>query len=275
MIARRLILALFIALLLSGGFTYWLSRKVSRPHSLASAGHQYVTAASNLDAGEAIKAASLKLVDWPGNTPLAGAFTKPDDVAGRVMLFPVAAGQPILESQLSAPGSGTGLATKVTEGMRAISLKSDEVVGVSGFLLPGTHVDVLVTYPSPNSQEPVTATVLQNVVVLAAGQKIQPDPDGKATTVDVVTLLVTPRDAEKAVLAAAHGSVHFDLRNGADQEQINNAPLQLSQLEGVAAKAAPRPATGAEHKVSLNLQPKGGYVVETIAGGKQTMDTFQ
>jgi pilus assembly protein CpaB len=271
MIARRLILALFFALLISGAFTYWLSRKVSRPHAQGSAAHKYVTASMNLDAGEAIKKENLKLVDWPGNTPLPGAFTKTDDVIGRVMLFPVAAGEPVLERQLSAPGSGTGLANKVTEGMRAISLKSDEIVGVAGFLLPGTHVDVLVTYPSPASQEPVTATVLQNVVVLAAGQKIQPDPDGKAVTVDVVTLLVTPRDAERAVMAAAHGSVHFDLRNGADQEQLSRAPLQLSQLEGpkTESRAAASPAP---HK--FTTQPKSSYVVETIAGGKQTVDTF-
>lgn len=273
MIARRLILALFIALLISGAFTYWLSRKVSHSHVQNPAAHQYVTASTNLDAGEAIKVDNLKLVEWQGNAPLVGAFTKTDDVVGRVMLFPVAAGEPILQRQLSAPGSGTGLANKVTEGMRAISLKSDEVVGVAGFLLPGTHVDVLVTYPSPASQEPVTATVLQNVVVLAAGQKIQPDPDGKAVTVDVVTLLVTPRDAERAVMAAAHGSVHFDLRNGADQEQLTNGPLQLSQLQGAMPNAEPRPAAS-PRKVSTAVQPKSSYVVETIAGGKQTVDTF-
>ncbi len=270
MIARRLILALFVALLLSGGFTYWLSRKVARPHAQASVQRQYVTAATNLNPGEAIKPASLKLVSWPGAAPLEGAFTEPEDVAGRIMLFPLAAGEPILERQLASAGAGTGLATRVTEGMRAISLKSDEVVGVAGFLLPGTHVDVLVTYPSPNSQEPVTATVLQNVEVLAAGQKIQPDPEGKAVTVDVVTLLVTPRDAEKAVMATAHGSVHFDLRNGGDQQQVSDSPLQLSQLEGIAAKSL---TAATPRKVSLRVQPKS-YTVETIAGGKQREDTF-
>ena len=110
MIARRLILALFIALLISGAFTYWLSRKVSHSHVQNPAAHQYVTASTNLDAGEAIKVDNLKLVEWQGNAPLVGAFTKTDDVVGRVMLFPVAAGEPILQRQLSAPGSGTGLA---------------------------------------------------------------------------------------------------------------------------------------------------------------------
>src|SRR6202044_3534668 len=107
------------------------------------------------------------------------------------VLYPLPKGEPILERQLAAAGSG--LTAKIPSGMRAISVRSDEVVGVAGFLLPGNHVDVLFTSHSDKSPEPRTATVLQDVVVVAAGQQIRPDPEGKPTSVNnVVTLLLTP-----------------------------------------------------------------------------------
>ena len=176
---RRLVFALVIALGVSGLFTWWLSKKFNKPAAAAPARQQYVAAAVDLEAGAMLHPASLHLIDWPESAPLQGAFTKLDDVAGRIVLFPLAAGQPILERQLSAPGSSSGLTVKIPEGMRAISLKSDDVVGVAGFLLPGTYVDVLVTYHTAATAEPITATILQDVEVLAAGQKFQPDPKAR------------------------------------------------------------------------------------------------
>ena len=108
----------------------------------------YVAASEPLEAGELLKPASLQLVEWPASSPLTGGFTKIDDVAGRVVLYPLPKGEPILERQLAAAGSGAGLTANIPSGMRAISVRSDEVVGVAGFLLPGTHVDVLMTYHS-------------------------------------------------------------------------------------------------------------------------------
>ena len=271
MIARRFISALVIALVISGVFTFWLSRKFAKPHAAPPKMQQYVAPTANLEAGEVLQAPKLKLVDWPSAAPLPGAFAKPQDLVGRTVLYPVSADQPIQERQLSAPGAGVGLSVKIPDGMRAISLRTDQVVGVAGFLLPGTHVDVLVTYKVPGSTDPITSMVLQDVEVLTAGQKMQPDPEGKATSVDVVTLLVKPGDAERAVLASAQGSVHFVLRNGSDRVQVIDQPAQLSLLSGhgVAAPAAP------VHKVVLVAAPPKTYAVETIAGGKQTVDTFQ
>ena len=269
--ARRLISALFVALLASGVFTFWLSKKFARPHSAAPAKQQYVAAVANLQAGEVLRPVGLKLVDWPITSPIEGAFLKPEDVAGRVILYPVAAGEPIQERQLAPAGSGTGLTAKIPEGMRAISLRSDQIVGVAGFMLPGTHVDVLVTYRTPGSTDPITSMVLQDVEILAAGQKTQPDPEGKPTTVDVVTLLVNPNDAEKAVLAAAQGSVHFVLRNQRDRERVVDRPAQLSQLGGDVPKVAT--TTTINHRAVVVAAAKL-YSVETVAGGKQTVDTF-
>lgn len=269
---RRLVLALFLALGFSGIFTFWLSRRFAKPVAAAPVRHQYVAAASDLSAGETLHPQSLKLIDWPETTPLQGAFAKPDDVAGRIVMFPLAAGQPILERQLSAPGAASGLTVKIPEGMRAISLKSDDIIGVAGFLLPGTYVDVLVTYHTAATSEPITATILQNVQILAAGQKFQPDPEGKANSVDVVTLLVKPDEAEKVVLASSQGIVHFVLRNGSDKHSEKEAAIQLSQLEG---GSVPRPVESAPGRTSRPTPQPSAYVVETVNGGKPSLESFK
>jgi pilus assembly protein CpaB len=271
-IARRLVLALLIAITISGVFTFWLSRRFARPHNSSSPRLQYVATGRKMEAGEILKPADLKQIDWPNSSPLEGSFFRQADVTGRTLLYPLAAGEPILDRQLSAPGMGSGLSIRIPDGMRALSLKSDQVVGVAGFLLPGTHVDVLVTYHTPMSSDPVTATVLQDAEILAAGQKMQPDPEGKAATVDVVTILVSPQDAEKAVLASAQGTVHFVLRNGSDHDRVSNSPIQLSSLDpAFGSKPNVKPAAV---RVRTSVEPKP-YTVEVLRGDKQTVETFQ
>ena len=179
----------------------------------------YVAAGQPLEAGELLKPGSLQLIDWPVSSPIIGGFTKIEEVAGRIVLYPLPKGEPILERQLAAAGAGAGLTADIPSGMRAISVRSDEVVGVAGFLLPGAHVDVLMTFHSAIAPEPQTLTVLQDVVVLAVGQQTHPQPDGKPISVNVVTLLLKPEDAEKVVLATSLGVIYFVLRNGADKEQ--------------------------------------------------------
>jgi pilus assembly protein CpaB len=273
MTARRLLAALLMALVGSGLFTFWLSTRFSKPAAAAPAVQQYVAAVHNLDSGEMLQKTSLTLVNWPGNGKLDGAFVKPDDLVGRTVLYPLAAGEPILDRQLSAAGAGVGLAMKIPDGMRAISLKTDQVVGVAGFLLPGTHVDVLVTYRTPLQPDPVTATVLQDAEVIAAGQKMQPDPEGKPAPVDVVTLLVKPNDAERVTLASAQGSVHFVLRNGSDHDTVADEPAQLSELGGQLKAPVSHEKV---HKVDAPAQPVAQiYTVQTVAGGKQTTESFQ
>jgi pilus assembly protein CpaB len=186
-------------------------------------------------------------------------------VLGREVLFPLDKGQPILDKYLSAPGSGMGLAGKIPDGMRAIALRSDEVVGVAGFLLPGSRLDVLVTYRTEGSPEPRTSTVLQNAEVLATGHQVQPDPEGKPATVTVVTLLLTPGEAERAVLASTQGSIHFVLRNGSDTQRTQTSPVVLSQLSG-----NPAPLGSA----TLQRPARRVVLVETITGDHRSTDTF-
>lgn len=273
MLNRRLTLAFIIALVVSGIFTFWLSQKFSKnthPAPPPPKNQQYVAAADNMEAGQPIRAENLRLVDWPASVPLPGAFTNPGPLVGRNVLYPLAAGEPILERQLSNPGAGSGITVKIPNGMRAISLRTDEVVGVAGFLLPGTHVDVLVTLHVSNQPDPVTSTVLQDAEILATGQKTEPDPEGKATTATVVTLLVKPEDAERVVLASTQGTVHFVLRNGIDREAFTGRPVLLSELSGIPAAAPDKPV----HK-AVQLVVAKPYSVETILGSKLRTDNFQ
>lgn len=269
--AKRLAMALIIALVISGLFTFWLSRRVAKAaHAAVPQKQLYVAAGKTLEAGELLKPESLQLVEWPTSTPLTGGFTKIGDVAGRTVLYPLAKGEPILDVHLAVAGAGVGLTANIPSGMRAISVRSDEVVGVAGFLLPGTHVDVLLTYHSDKSPEPRTATVLQDVVILAAGQQTHPDPESKPASVNVVTLLLKPEDAEKVVLATSLGAIHFVLRNGADQEQTSSPSVGLSELAGTGA-----PSTGATAFVPKLPRPKAKqYQVETILGDKQVVNSF-
>jgi pilus assembly protein CpaB len=264
--------AFIVALAVSGIFTYWLSQKVTKTKAVPPAPKsQYVAAASNMEAGQVIRAENVHLVDWPASVPLSGAFTAPEPLIGRVVLYPLASGEPILERQLSAPGAGSGITVKIPDGMRAISLRTDEVVGVAGFLLPGTHVDVLVTLRMAGIPDPVTSTVLQDAEILATGQKTEPDPEGKPTTATVVTLLVKPEDAERVVLASTQGTVHFVLRNGVDREAYNGPPVLLSQLSGIGAPAPEKTAEAPKQpRVAIRT-----YSVETYLGSKVRTDNFQ
>jgi pilus assembly protein CpaB len=260
---KRIIVALTLALLVSGLCTWLVSKRLSSPSApkrLPDA--QYVVPSRALEAGEVLKSDNTKLIAWPGSIPLDGAFTGAGEIIGREVLFPLSENQPILARDLSVAGSGTGLASKIPDGMRAVALRSDEVVGVAGFLVPGSHLDVLVTYRSDLSPEPVTAMVLQNAIVIAAGQQIEPDPTGKPSAATVVTLLLTPDEAERAVLASTQGAIHFVLRNGSDTGRTQGAPILLSELSGQAPPAkqiAARPSTSAS-------APPARHEIETVLG---------
>lgn len=269
MLARRLMIAFIAALMVAVPGTVWLGRRaLSRPVSAAPQ-LRYVAAARALEAGEALKPEDLSLMKWPAADPLSGAFSTAEQVAGRTVLYPLASGQPILDRDLTAPGAGVGLSGKIPAGMRAIALRSDEVAGVAGFLLPGTRVDALVTFRDNTHPEPTTAVVLQDAQVLAAGHQIQPDPEGKPVSVDVVTLLLTPRDSIRAVLASSQGQIHFVLRSGADREQTDEQPVDLNQL------FHPAPAKVAVVRAATLPSPALPYVVETILGTKQTTESFR
>src|SRR5690349_21263707 len=139
MTPRRIAFALLAALLVSGGFTYLLSRKISNRSLMQRSLHRCVAVARDVQPGEVLKPEMLTFVDWPGEQPPLGPFSRLDDLAGRASIYPLAAGQPVIDRYLAAAGSGIGLTTKIPQGMRATALKSNEVVGVAGFLFPGSR----------------------------------------------------------------------------------------------------------------------------------------
>jgi pilus assembly protein CpaB len=152
--------------------------------------------------------------------------------------------------------------------MRAASVRSDEVIGVAGFLFPGCHVDVLVTFHNEAISSPGTQIVLQDVEVLTVGQRAEPEPGGKAENVSVVTLLLKPEDTQKLVLASTQGSIHFVLRNGADRGRIAAVPVRVGEISSEAR--SPAPAVARAHVAATHP-----YEVETITGDKRSTTTFQ
>jgi pilus assembly protein CpaB len=267
--ARRFMIALFAALLISSSAVFIIYQKMSHNKPVVQEPYKYVAVAHPVDPGDILKREDLVLIDWPRTNPMTGAFTSIDSVVGRVVLYPLAQSQPVVDQQLATAGAGLGVTGRIPAGMRALALHSDEVIGVAGFLMPATHVDVLVTYRETQQSDPITSTVLQDAEVLAVGHELQPDPSGKPAPVDVVTLLLSPADAEKAVLASQQGAIHFVLRNGRDNVATVTSPAALPELAGF---VAPKKPTGPLKPVAAP-KPRP-WVVETQLGPKRSTDSF-
>ena len=216
-------------------------------------------------------------MDWYSDALPSGAFTKTDDVIGHPLLYPMAAKEPILQRDVAVEGAGIGLAGKIPEGMRAVAIRSNDIIGVAGFLYPGSHVDLLMTFTPPGGNNiPITQTVLQNVEVLTAGQTIQPDPQGKPQSVNVVTLLLSPQDSQKLQLASAQGNIQFVLRSGADQKSL--AELRPTRLDELVVGSKPAPtvvaAPGVRHAPRKPAEQPKIYMLEVIQGTQRSVQKF-
>src|SRR6185369_2640962 len=164
-----------------------------------------VIAAKPLSVGLTVKAADLRIAKIPTDQFPKGAFSNVNEVVDRPVVSNILLDEPINEGRLAARGSGAGLAPIIPVGMRAVTVRVTDVAGVAGFVLPGLRVDVLVTGRPPTG-ETITTTCLQNMLVLSAGQTIQPDGRGQAINTPTVTLLATPDQAEILTLAGSQGS---------------------------------------------------------------------
>jgi pilus assembly protein CpaB len=198
----------------------------------AGSGKPVVVAAKALPSGATLDRASLKVRDVPENLFPAGGFSRVEDVLDRPVIHPIQPDEPVIDARIAAKGSGMGLAPLIPPGMRAISVRVNDVVGVSGFILPGMRVDVLVTGRPASQRETVTRTVLQNIAVLSAGQTIQTDGKSQSMVVPVVTLLVDPLEAEALTLANNEGHIQLVLRNSADNQRPATPGRQLQDLYG-------------------------------------------
>lgn len=242
------------------------------PSSLVAAepkGTSVLIAARDLPTGHIVTREDIEVVDWPsGNVP-EGFYAQPGDAVGRGVIFTVRRNEPLLASKLADREAGGGLSITIPEGKRAISVEVDEVIGVAGFVLPGTRVDVLATLmPNSNRTETTTRIILQNIAVLTADQSYQENPEGEPQLVTVVTLLVTPEEAEALALASTEGKIQLALRNMLDVDSVRTSG---TRIETLVRYGSPRPATASA--VPTTAAP-AGTVVETYRGGSRTLIRF-
>jgi pilus assembly protein CpaB len=210
-----------------------------------------------------------------------------EDVVDRGLIAPVEPNEPLTQTKLAALEAGAGLPPSIPPGMRAISVKVNEVVGVAGFVVPGTRVDLMVTLASRNQQAEgsTTRVVVSNVQVLTAGTKYDQENAKEGTPIPstVVTLLVTPEDGERITLAASEGQIMLALRNPLDTATTTTTGIRTAGLLGgqsavTAAPAKPRAARGPAKPVQAEPAPASvskTYSVEAIRGAKRSEETVR
>ncbi len=240
-----------------------------------SASVPVVVCATGLPVGSLIRRADVKLVSVPPSLRPPGAFATLEAVQNRAVIAAIFPGEPVLPQRLAAVGSGAGLAPMIAPGQRAVSVRVNDVIGVAGFVQPGMRVDVLLSGRPPGSEDSVTRTVLQNVVVLSAGEVLQAEPKGQAIKATLVTLEVSPHDAEVLTLASGEGHIQLVLRNSTDAAFAASAGVQLTEIYGSApathaTAAEPARAPVAERRIStppaaLNAAPPAA-TIEMIQG---------
>ncbi|HJT67353.1 MAG TPA: Flp pilus assembly protein CpaB [Pyrinomonadaceae bacterium] len=223
-----------------------VSKYLSSAQAYAKNLKKVVVAKVSIPLGSKIIAEQLMVVQFPTESTPDGAFEAPEKLAGRVAVMNIAAREPVTESRLAPEGTAAGLSAVIPEGYRAMTVKVDDAAGISGFIQPGTLVDVVVVIdPREGSgmQDPVSKIVLQNIRVLANGQNIdKPKDEREANSVKAVTLQVTPEQAEKLALASNEGKLQLVMRNQIDQgDEQTQGVNKRTLLSGEAAKTTPEP----------------------------------
>jgi pilus assembly protein CpaB len=198
--------------------------------------------------GSKIVAEQIMVVQFPKESTPDGAFDSPEKLAGRVAVMNIAAKEPITESRLAPEGTAAGLSAIIPEGYRAMTVKVDDAAGISGFIMPGTMVDVVVVIDpreGSGNQDPISKIVLQNIKVLANGQNIdKPKDEREANSVKAVTLQVTPEQAEKLALASSEGKLQLMMRSQIDQgDEQTPGVNKRGLLNGERATPAPEPGS--------------------------------
>lgn len=247
-----------------------------------------VVAGAPLSLGVVVKSTDLKIVSWPAQNTPPGSFSKIEEVVDRVTLSNILVEEPVQEGRLAVRGSGVGLSGIIPPGMRAVSVRVNDVISVAGFVVPGSQVDVMVT-ATPRSDThsgPITRTVLHNIQVVSAGRNIQPDAKGQAENVAVITLLVTPDQAELLTLAANEGRLQLALRNNTDKQELASDGIQAGEIftgKRKAAEPVPKPRP---RLVTVRMLPPAVAVplppvppplptrIELIRGDKRTTEVI-
>ena len=288
---KRTAVVLAVAVLLAGVASLGMYRVASRRPSTGGNAIKtvdVVVAAHPLPLGTRLTTDHVKLVKWPADAQLPGAFSKLEDVVNRGLISDAGENEPLTAARLAPLEAGAGLPPSIPPGMRAVSVKVNEVIGVAGFVVPGTRVDVMVTLANRQAaqQESVTRVVVSNAQVLTAGTRYDQEnaKDGKPIPSTVVTLLVSPEDGERIALAASEGQIMLTLRNPLDTSPTTTSGVRTGGLMGQPA-AAPvekktRVARTQAQASAVQPQPAAApapkpYTVEAIRGAKRTEETVR
>jgi pilus assembly protein CpaB len=284
---QRFLTVLIFAFLVAGGASFLLYRLMASrvPVKASVPVVQVAMAAREMPVGTLLKDSDLKMGEWTGALP-ATALAKKEDIVGRGVVATINEGELIMENRLAPKGAGAGMAAMIPQGMRAVAVRVNEVVGVAGFVVPGMRVDVLISGTPPNGNPEMgslSKTLLQNVEVLSAGQNFQKDAEGKPVSVQVVNLLVTPGDAEMLSLASSQTTIQLVLRNPLDNDQAKTEGTAVSRLFGGMVPVAPppkpapkrAPAVASAPRTADRAAPPPPMVVEMFHGAKKADQQFQ
>jgi pilus assembly protein CpaB len=264
--------------LLAGGYVFSQFKKMAQAKTIPTV--QVVVSSRAIPLGTRLQPSDLRVVTWPAAQPVEGMFTRVEDCVNRAVLASLVENEPLLEGKLAPRQGGAGLSATIPDGMRAVSVSVNDVIGVAGFVVPGTMVDVLVTgSTNPGVQNTnVTRTILENVRVMAAGQKVEQDREGKPQTVPVITLLVSPEDANSLTMASTQGRIQLALRNTLDTKKVDPPPvLQAALFGGGSAPPPPsEPKKGHTAVIPSRTAPTAAesFNVEVIRGDKKEVSKF-
>jgi pilus assembly protein CpaB len=266
------VVALAIAVL-----TYGWVKQIAQVQNQVQETQPVVVAAVDLTWGTSLTGDMVKVVPYLKESLPAGYFSDVSGVNGRTIIYPVKTGEPIFDSKLAPTTvSSGGVAALVTPNKRAMGVKVDKVVGVSGFIHPGNRVDVLVTLSrNERANSPMTKIVLENILVLATGTELEKTgKQEKPAQVDVITLEVTPEEGEKLALAATQGPLQLALRNFTDTGSSQTRGTTITGLLAADASAQPAPKSG-KKPIRVQRAPSPTVTVELIRGNKVTETNFK
>ena len=277
--ARVRIFIVFVLAITAGGTlalgTYNYIQHAPAARTVSIPTRPVAVAAADLEIGAELSRQDIRIIDWPANAVPANAISDPKDVIGRGLIMPMIQNEPFLPMKLASKEAGAGLPPAIPPGLRAVSVKVNEVIGVAGYVLPGTKVDVVATVsPTQNQTDITSKVILTDVQVLAAGTKIDRETDkNKPMPVSVVTLLVDPEQAERLTLASTEGKIQLALRNPLDKTAPVTRGIKPALLLGLSA-ATPRPVKAATASKPPAAPPETP-TIEVIRGDKRAHEVVR
>ena len=281
----RIFAVLAVAILAGGGLAYGTYNMVNRQPQAAAGPTQtqpVVVASANLQLGAELKEGDLTVVGFPKGKAPEGTFAQPSEILGRGLIVPIVKNEPILAAKLASKEAGHGLPPVIPEGMRAVSVRVDEVVGVAGYVLPGNRVDVLATAnPTDKREDITTKVILSNVQVLTSGTRMEQDQENaKPMQVTVVTLLVFPEQSERLALASTEGKIQLALRNPLDQGAPETPGIKTAGLMGTVRAPLGRATSTGKPRAALPVTLGiSGFApvptVEMIRGDKRATEVVK